>query len=146
MSIEPPASENWRIKPPLDPEERERRERRMALVNDDGYVILVRKPGDPAIYGYIEHSFAMDYSSKCVRFWWSGKGRDNIVGALHTVEGRKNADYNAAQIRHEGWDVKVWRVTDPELPVEIDWPGWAAAAGKFADRNPNFRMKEQASG
>jgi hypothetical protein len=118
-----------------------------------GFVVLVRKPESNALLGYTENSWSMGYEPEYVRFWWTGTGIDNIVGMEHVVDGQKDAERHAEEIRilHPEWQVDVWNVEDPSMPVVIDWPMWhgqrdgsisAPRGQKYADRNPAFAMRE----
>jgi hypothetical protein len=121
-----------------------------------GYVVLGQRPGQNSYVGIYEGSFSLHLSEDQVRFWWTGKGTDNLVGAEWDVDGKKDAERIAADYRkgHPNIVFTVWDITDPNLPIEINWDQWREASmpsdktlsgvkNKGQSRNPFFRIPEE---
>jgi hypothetical protein len=118
-----------------------------------GYVILGRRAGSNSYVGVVELSFAMDLHDSRTNFFWTGVGRDNIVGAKHQIDGKATAERYRQHFaeRNPTIEFTVYDIDSPDLPVVIDWDDWrdgsspsdrtlSGVKDKFRARNPRFYM------
>ncbi|MES0032721.1 hypothetical protein [Mesorhizobium sp. M0040] len=109
----------------------------------NGAVVLARRPGENGLVGLVETSLFMNWSSTRVRFWWTAIITDAALGLTFDVDGINDAEAHASHSRrkHPNWEITVWDAHDDNLPISIDWTGWANADDKYCHRNPTFAMK-----
>ena len=118
-----------------------------------GYVVLGKARGDNSYKAIIERSFSMDLSSDRCLFFWSGPATLNFGGKFE-IDGLQDAEHYRDHFskRHPDMEFVIFDIHSDELPVTIDWDGWASSRqpadtlsgvrDKFGARNPRFHMKE----
>ncbi len=138
--------------------------------NHEGYVVLIKKPGDPLLYGPVEYSFSLgvlpnetqllygpvEYSFSLgvlpneTQYWW---GALNYWGPGKHIDGLKRAQDSLDYWKkgHPDWEFKIWDLKDPMLPIIIDWALYEDAGqpaqtisgvkDKYHRRNLSFAMK-----
>lgn len=118
----------------------------------EGAILLRLCKGENAYKGLVEESFAMNWSDKAVRFWWSGTAY-SIIGT-HELNGFEDAESQRQhyQSKYPEDTFVVFDIRDPNLPIVIDWEQWLANGersesdrrrwSKYVDRNPSFKMKD----
>ena len=108
--------------------------------NLQGYVLLGKKENGSYI-GTVEHSFSLGLSKTEIRFWWSGKAVDNVIGAKYILDGKKNALHNKKYWVKKHPEIKftVYNVDNPNLPIEIDWDSWKKTKDKLVSLCNNYR-------
>lgn len=137
---------------PIEPLTEKQREHYLKL---PGLIILGRAPGVNAWHGYVEHSMSMGWDADHVNYWWSGTGTDAIFGFTMTIDAQRDVDSHMETIKKNkpDWEIKVFDVFDPDLPVVLDREAWMQAnrydpnklsgvSDKFKARNIPFKMKE----
>lgn len=118
------------------------------------YVVLGCKP-DGTYVGIVENSFSMSLSERYVNIFWSSEtARDNIVGAIHVVNGEEDAQHHCKNFSrgHPEIQFSVYDLNSPDCPIDIDWKryliSWtpdpkklSGVKDKFGARNPDFYLK-----
>jgi hypothetical protein len=138
--------------------------------NHEGYVVLIKKPGDPLLYvpveylfslgvlpnetqllyGPVEYSFSLGVLPNETQYWW---GALNYWGPGKHIDGLKRAQDSLDYWKkgHPDWEFKIWDLKDPMLPIIIDWALYEDAGqpaqtisgvkDKYHRRNLSFAMK-----
>ncbi len=119
------------------------------------YVVLGRQSNGTCV-GIIENSFSMDLSEERINIFWSSEAaRDNIVGALHVINGAEDAERYRKEFQgnHKDISFSVFDLHDPECPIDIEWEGYldshtpaetlSGVKNKFGARNPKFYVKDE---
>lgn len=116
-----------------------------------GFIVLGMKP-DGEWVGSVEGSFSLGTESGRTRFFWSGDATSNF-GTSHFVDGQADAqeqlDWSLKSAPDIAW--AVFDVTDPDLPVTLDWRRWwwanqpaytlSGVLSKYSARNVDFTPK-----
>jgi len=118
--------------------------------NHEGYVVLIKKPGDPLLYGPVEYSFSLGVLPNETQYW---RGALNYWGPGKHIDGLKRAQDSLDYWKkgHPDWEFKIWDLKDPMLPIIIDWALYEDAGqpaqtisgvkDKYHRRNLSFAMK-----
>lgn len=122
--------------------------------NHEGYVVLIKKPNDPQLYGPVECSFSLDVRPNETQYFWSSeKAYSNLGTGPIKVDGLKDAKYTIGcwKPKHSDWEFKIWDLKDPMLPITIDWALYEDAIqpaktfsgrkDKYHGRNLSFAVK-----
>ncbi len=122
-------------------------------MNHEGYVVLIKKPNDPILYGPVECSFSLDVRPNETQYFWSSDHATSNFGGTFKVDGFKDAEYTITcwKPKNPSWEFKIWDLKDPMLPIIIDWAKYEDAhqpaktlsgvKDKYHNRNLSFAKK-----
>ena len=122
-------------------------------LNKEGYVVLIKKPGDPNWYGPVECSFSLDVRKNETQYFWSSDHATSNFGGCFKVDGRSDAERTIATWKktNPDWEFQLWDLQDPLIPITIDWVlyDWACQPAKtlsgvrdkYHHRNLSFAVK-----
>ena len=110
--------------------------RRKLLLELPGYIILIKKPEDPLLYGIVENSFSMSIEPGRTFLYWTSASL-NIDGKQWAEKDLKN--YKAA---HPTWDFSMYNARGV-LPVVLNWDLWLDAH-ELADTWSGIKNKHEA--
>jgi len=107
--------------------------------NHEGYVVLIKKPNDPRLYGPVEHSFSIAVQVNETQYWWGAK---DYWGPGKHIDAMQRAMDSVAYWKKEypNWEYKIWDLKDPMLPILIDWALYEDA-GQTADTLSGLKDK-----
>jgi hypothetical protein len=129
-------------------------EKAARLQSVQGYVMLIRKPGDPAWYGPCENSFSLSTEKWRTFFFWSSLPDS---GEKHPINGLEwlRRDLASWKTSHPDWLYTIFDARDEgKLPVILNWEHWlwahtpddtklAGIRDKYYARNIMFRVKSE---
>lgn len=134
--------------------------KRQRLQSLAGFILLIKKPGDPKLYGPVENSWSLSVEPGRTQFFWtSPEAKDNVLGLTWKVDGRKDVEASLAYWKglYPDWDFTIYDARDAEaLPVVLNWDLWLDAhepsdktfsgiKNKHEARNLRFTLKGQPS-
>jgi len=133
---------------PLPPETRAR------LQSVQGYVMLIRKPGDLAWYGPCENSFSLSTEKFRTFFFWSSLPDSSWNPPINGLEWLRK-DLASWKTTHPDWEYAIYDARDADaLPVVLDWEQWlqahrpddtklAGIVDKYRARNLSFKVRPE---
>lgn len=122
-------------------------ERKASLMAVQGYILLIKKPGDAQFYGTVENSFSIGIEPNRAFLYWTSAYR-NIDGLEWA-----NKDLAYWKKQYPDYEYTIYDARDAEkLPVVLNWDVWLDAhtpsektmsgiKNKYDARNLKFTLK-----
>lgn len=100
-----------------------------------GLIVLITKPGDDHLYGTVELSFSLDVrENHAFRYWQvPDSKRSRLEWAQQDIAMWKKSNPD--------WKFEIWDLTDPLLPIIVDWSKFDWALEPDADKLSGVRDK-----
>ena len=120
----------------------EDRNARLMLVQ--GYIMLIKKPGDDDLYGPVENSFSLGVEPNRTFFFWTSK--------VQNIDGWEwvQRDLKMWKEKYPDWEYSIYDARAEALPVVLNWNLWLDAHQRSNDtlsgikheaRNLRFTLK-----
>lgn len=138
------------LKEPAEPLQIVDEDRNARLMAVQGYIMLIKKPGDDKLYGPVENSFSLSIEPNRTFFYWTSK--------VQNIDGWEwvNKDLNYWRGKYPEYEYTIYDARDAEkLPVVLNWDVWLDAhqrsnqtfsgiKNKYDARNLRFTLKGEA--
>jgi hypothetical protein len=125
-------------------------DRKASLMAVQGYIMLIKKPGDDQLYGPVENSFSLGIEPNRTFLYWTSEHRQ--INGWDWV----NKDLVYWKGQHPDYEYTIYDVRDAEkLPIVLNWDLWldahtpsdktmAGIKNKHEARNLRFKLKGEA--
>ena len=128
-----------RLQEPKEPLTLIDEDRNAKLMAVQGYILLIKKPGDEKLYGPVENSFSLGVEPNRTFFFWTSK--------VQNIDGWEwvNRDLKMWKEKYPGWEYAVYDARDAEaLPVVLNWDLWLDAHQRSNDTLSGIKNKHEA--
>jgi hypothetical protein len=114
-------------------------DRNARLMQVQGYVMLIKKPGDDDLYGPVENSFSLGIEPNRTFFFWTSLAQ-NIDGWEWVQR-----DLKMWKEKYPDWEYSIYDARDAEkLPVVLNWDLWLDAHQRSNDTLSGIKNKHEA--
>jgi hypothetical protein len=113
----------------------DRNKRLMAL---QGYIMLIKKPNDPQLYGPVENSFSLGVEPNRTFFFWTSLAM-GIDGWAWV-----NEDVAYWKKQYPDWEFTIYDARDEAIPVTLNWELWLDAHERSSETLSGIKNKHEA--